>query len=272
MDKKLNDFSVSIIIPTYNSSRTIVRTLDSIKNQTRLDLITEILIVNDGSTDETVNLVEDYKKKHAYLPICLIDKENGGVSTARNVGLMNAKGSWIGLCDADDEWLPNKLEVQHNIIINNEYIDFIGGNHTDEELKIFGKKITCLHKATLKELCVKMYPQTSTVLFKKKIFDEIGGYDEKRRYGEDGQYFMKICDKYNYYYHPEKVVEYDGGKIGFGGSGLSGNLYGMQDGQRKNISELMQANKISMSFYLFIKIFIELKYLRRCVLSRMRKQ
>ena len=268
MGKGITTSSVSIIIPAYNASRTIIRTLDSLKNQTRFDLIKEILIINDGSTDDTVALIEDYKKQNKNMPIMVINKQNGGVSSARNMGLKFASGDWIGLCDSDDEWLPKKLEIQSDIIKKNPSIDFLGGNHTDVDLKILGKKITSLHKASVKELCIKMYPQTSAALFKKEIVDTIGGYDESRRYCEDGQFFMKICDRYNYYYHPDKVVEFDGGKRGFGGSGLSGNLHGMQDGLRKNILELKQQKKISTGFYVLIKFFIELKYIRRCVLCK----
>lgn len=271
MGKGLIDSSVSIIIPAYNASRTIIRTLDSLKNQTRFDLIKEILVINDGSTDDTVALIEDYKKQNNNIPIQIINKANGGVSTARNLGLKLASGEWIGLCDSDDEWLPEKLEIQSDIIMRNSNIDFLGGNHTDADLKILGKKVTSLHKATLKELCIKMYPQTSAALFKKNIIDSIGGYDENRRYCEDGQFFMKICDKYNYYYHPDKVVEFDGGKRGFGGSGLSGNLKGMQDGLRKNILELKQQKKIGTGFYVLIKLFIEMKYIRRCILCKVEK-
>lgn len=271
MGEGIGAFSVSIIIPAYNASRTIIRTLDSLKWQTRFDLIKEILVINDGSTDQTVALVEDYKRHNQNMPIQLINKTNGGVSSARNAGLRLASGKWIGLCDSDDEWLPEKLEIQNEIIENNPSIDFLGGNHTDEDLKILFKKVTFLHKATLKELCIKMYPQTSAAIFKKEIVDTIGGYDESRRYCEDGQFFMKICDRYNYYYHPDKVVEFDGGKRGFGGSGLSGNLQCMQEGLRKNIFELKQQRKIGIWFYVIVKIFIELKYIRRCILCNVGK-
>ena len=269
MGEAIKTFSISVVIPAYNASRTIVRTLDSINNQTRRNLICEVIVINDGSTDDTAELVKEYAKEHDHLNIRLLNKNNGGVSSARNLGLNEAKGTWIGLCDSDDEWLENKLEVQYSIIKEHPSIDFLGGNHTNQTLKILGKKIEYLHKATLKELCVKMYPQTSTVIFKKSIFDEIGGYDESRRYCEDGQFFMKICGNYEYYYHPERIVDFDGGKRGFGGSGLSGNLKGMQDGTRKNIGELYQQKKIDFFFYILINLFIEAKYLRRCLICRM---
>lgn len=106
MDKRIKNFSVSVIIPAYNASRTIIRTLDSLKSQTKIDLIKEILIVDDGLTNETVALIDDYKNENPNIPIIVLSKTNGGVSTARNAGIKPASGSWIGLCDSDDEWLP----------------------------------------------------------------------------------------------------------------------------------------------------------------------
>lgn len=122
MGERLTVFSVSIIIPAYNASRTIIRTLDSLKNQTRFDLIKEILVINDGSTDDTVALLENYKQLNPNMPIQIINKMNGGVSTARNIGLKLSSGEWIGLCDSDDEWLPRKLEIQYDIIKKNSKI------------------------------------------------------------------------------------------------------------------------------------------------------
>lgn len=268
----MTEFKVSVIIPAYNSTRTIGTTLKSIYEQTRRDLVHEVIVVNDGSTDDTASVVEQFSECYADFPIKLINKENGGVSTARNLGMSRASGSWIALCDSDDAWFPDKLELQHQIIQSNGNIDFLGGNHTDAVMAILGRKIDRLYSPTIKELCIKMFPQTSTVIFRKEIYDEIGGFDVSRRYGEDGQYFMKICDKYRYYYHPQQVIEFDGGRRGFGVSGLSGNLKGMQDGQRRNIKELFSDKKIDMGFYVFIKLYIELKYVRRLLICKVGKR
>lgn len=266
------DFSLSVVIPAYNASRSIERTLDSIRCQTYISFIKEIIVINDGSTDNTSELVENYGNKYPGLPIILINKSNGGVSSARNEGMKMAKGSWIGLCDSDDEWVDTKVQQQYEILSTHGEIDFLGGNHTHYPVKILGRTINELHRGNVKELCIKMYPQTSAAIFKKKIFEDIGGYDESRRYAEDGQFFMKICERYKYYYHPDKVVEFDGGKRGFGGSGLSGNLKAMQDGVRMNLRELLNRKSISLGFYLFVRMFIEIKYIRRIVLTKSNKE
>jgi len=107
---------VSVIIPMYNSRDTIINALNSVKNQTAIDQILEIIVVNDGSTDDSLILVKKYKKLNPQLPIVVFDKPNGGVSTARNKGMEITNGDWIALLDSDDEWLPHKLEVQIKLV------------------------------------------------------------------------------------------------------------------------------------------------------------
>lgn len=260
--------SISVIIPMYNSEKTIIRALESIRNQTAFDYIKEIIIVNDGSIDDSRNMVSAYMKKFANLKIELVDKVNGGVSSARNLGMKCANGDWFALLDSDDEWLDNKIEIQVEIIKEHPQIDFLGGSIDNSDLRILGRKINQLYKAKLNDLCIKVFPQTSTALFRRKIYDDIGGYDENQRYGEDANYFMKICYAYNYYYLPKRLVVYDGGKPSFGYSGLSSNLKGMQDGVMKNIRELRSKKLISPLFYYFLLVFNNIKYVRRVLIVR----
>lgn len=272
MGEEIIDYSTSVIVPAYNSERTIIRALESVRNQSAKKNILEVFVINDGSTDNTKKIVEQYQEKYRDFPVKLINKKNGGVSAARNVGLKAANGNWIALLDSDDEWYLNKLQIQFDVIKAHKDVDFIGGNHTNQVIKILGKSINVLYKPSVKELCIKMFPQTSTAIFKRKIYDEIGGYDEKRRYCEDGQFFLKICEKYNYYYMPEQLIIFDGGRRGFGVSGLSYNLKGMQDGFMKNLNELRKRKSISLLFYIWISVFSQLKYLRRILICMLEKR
>lgn len=79
---KIKD-KVSVIIPVYNSEKTIVQVLDSVKRQTRFDYICEILVINDGSKDQSEELIQNYICEHSELPISYYSKENGGASSAR---------------------------------------------------------------------------------------------------------------------------------------------------------------------------------------------
>lgn len=92
---------ISVIIPCYNCSATIDETLDSLQKQTYKDF--EVVCVNDGSTDETKEVLECWKTVGT-LNLTIIDKENGGVSSARNQGIEEAKGEYILFLDADDEY------------------------------------------------------------------------------------------------------------------------------------------------------------------------
>lgn len=98
---------VSVVIPAYNRENTIKRAVDSVLRQTYANL--EIIIVDDGSTDSTVKVIKEYNDDRIKL-IC--QKERGGANRARNIGIANSKGEFIAFQDSDDEWLPDKLEIQ----------------------------------------------------------------------------------------------------------------------------------------------------------------
>lgn len=101
-EKKSVKFSV--VIPLYNKERSIKSTIDSVFAQTFQDF--ELIIVNDGSTDNSLQVVREITDSR----IRIIDKPNGGVSSARNRGISEARNEWIALLDGDDLWLPNHLE------------------------------------------------------------------------------------------------------------------------------------------------------------------
>jgi glycosyltransferase involved in cell wall biosynthesis len=254
----------------YNSEKTIISTLDSVKSQTVFEKILEIIIINDGSTDASLELVKKYAKKNINIPISIIDKQNGGVSSARNSGIKVAKGNWIALLDSDDEWLPTKLEVQTKVLEENPCIDFLGCDVNNIRLKILWRKINTLYKANIKDLCIKSFPATPTILFRKNIIEKIGLFDENQKYAEDGNYYMKICTNFNYYYDPISLVNIGFGKAAFGESGLSANLKGMYEGNVKNIRELKTGSIISRKFYIFLRMFYWMKYIRRIVITKSR--
>lgn len=110
---------ISVIIPVYNAEKYLSRCIDSILNQSFTDF--ELLLVNDGSDDHSGEICDDYAKKYSRVKV--FHKENGGVSSARNLGLINACGEWITFVDADDYLIVDGLQRYINEI--NENVDLI---------------------------------------------------------------------------------------------------------------------------------------------------
>lgn len=262
---------ISVIIPMYNSESSIKRCLDSILKQTyREDL--EIVIVDDGSTDNGRIIVEKIALENSTPSVSfkIISQKNGGVSKARNVGMANSTGEFIALLDSDDEWLPTKLERQMQIIGENPMVDFLGCSRNNETLKILWTEICSLHRATVKELLIKMYPQTSTAIFKRELYEKFGGYNEQMTHSEDGELWVRYCAKSSFYYLPESLVITGGGKPSFGHSGLSANLKAMQKGNEFMLREALRNGLINTRFFLVIYFYSQMKYLRRILITKIR--
>lgn len=262
-------FCFSVVIPVYNSENFIEDALQSVCNQTARKYIGEIIVVNDGSTDKTFEVVDAYQK-HSLIPIKIINQQNAGVSKARNVGVENAQFDWVAFLDSDDEWFPDKIERQVELVqsIGEDLVDCLGGSFDGDELKILTRKYKGLFKANIKQICIRNFPQPSTAIVKRKVFEEIGGFDVKQNYAEDGKFFLEVCSKYNLYYDTRQVIEFGHGKRGFGASGLSGNMKEMHRGNLKNIAGLRSKKEISRGFYCFLRLFFYVKYLRRIILSK----
>ncbi|MFO0888500.1 MAG: glycosyltransferase family 2 protein [Isosphaeraceae bacterium] len=118
--------SVSLIIPAYQSARTIGRTLDSVLSQTRRP--DEILIVNDGSTDELMRALRPYANR-----VFLVSKPNGGAASARNLGIDRSAGDLIAFLDADDTWEPRKLEHQLRILEEHPEVGLVAGRFYEQQ-------------------------------------------------------------------------------------------------------------------------------------------
>ncbi|MEO7975780.1 glycosyltransferase family A protein [Flavobacterium sp.] len=261
---------VSVIIPMYNSENTIKNCIDSVLRQTYNGKV-EIIVVNDGSKDNSKAIVEEIIQNNSGFPIEFINKNNGGVSSARNMGMKLARGNWIALLDSDDEWLPTKLERQIQLLIENPTIDFLGTNRNGEYFdKILWKKLSLLTRISPKLLMVKFIFVVPTVIFKKKIISDVGYFDETQKYAEEGNYFIRIAQKYNCFLLNESLVITGDGKAHFGHSGLSGNLKEMEKGELKNLKDALNLKIINNFEYSCLVAFSILKYFRRIVIVKTR--
>jgi glycosyltransferase involved in cell wall biosynthesis len=113
---------ITAVIPAYNAEKHIARAINSVLKQSRP--ADEVIVVDDGSTDGTVGVIRSFGDK-----VILIQQQNAGASAARNAGINAAAGDWIAFLDADDEWLPEMLERQCNLLIQNPDLVWATGNY-----------------------------------------------------------------------------------------------------------------------------------------------
>lgn len=263
-----NSLLISVIIPMYNSAETIIKALDSVKAQT-FKCYYDVIVVNDGSMDKSQELVENYKFDDDRLNLTLINQKNGGVSKARNAGLKNAKGDLIAFLDSDDQWFPDKLEKQTKLLELNPQIDLLGCAF--DGLYFSNIPDGSLLKIDVNKLIFKNYFQPSTVIMRRKVFEEIGYFDENQKYAEDINYFICVASKFNCYFCNLIVINYGDGKAGFGDSGLSANLKEMHRGVNKNLKFAYENQLITLKQYILARMWESIKYVRRIVIVRMKK-
>lgn len=164
---------VTIVIPCYNHAQYLPEAIESALAQT---IPCEVIVVNDGSTDNSSEIAKKY-------PVKVIDKENGGLSSARNAGIKEATGEWILTLDSDDKIDPKFIEktIGKNDIVATGQQEFgdtnrawFPRNEIFHELFQFGNQINCCS------------------LYKKKVWETIGGYDENMREGyEDWDFWYR---------------------------------------------------------------------------------
>lgn len=253
---------VSIIIPVYNAASTIEASLNSVLSQTYKGAL-EIIVVNDGSTDRSIDVISKIANAQTRIPITIINQPNGGVSKARNVGLKSAQGEYLALLDSDDEWHETKIEKQLNILEARPDIDFIGSLRNEEKITLPYIIKDGLVEITLRKLLFKITAQTSTALFKRSILSDVGYYNENMKYSEDANFWMKISKKKRMYLIPESLVVTGKGKPHFGFSGLSANIVEMERGVQYNIYEMFKLKYISWAEYYFFKYFSKFKFVIR---------
>lgn len=156
---------VSVVIPAYNAEKTIADCLDSVNDQTYPDI--EIIVINDGSADQTLKLLEEYQR-FSLRPLRIYTQKNAGPSVARNCGISLAKGEYIAFLDADDRWVKDKIENQLKVFESDRSIGLVAG------LISVGKAVRNKEKfqvkqISLNQLIFKNYFVTSTVVCKKVV-------------------------------------------------------------------------------------------------------
>ena len=193
MKKTLEPADVSVIIPTFNRSKWVSEAVDSVLHQTLKPR--EIIVVDDGSTDDTADVLDGYGD--AIRVLCL--EENRGVSAARNRGIEAACCRYVAFLDSDDLWLPRKLEDQINHVRKHPEIRI---HQTDEIWIRNGVRVNPGRRHRKPEgwifepslhLCLI---SPSAVLIERRLFDEVGLFDERYPACEDYDLWLRITCRY----------------------------------------------------------------------------
>lgn len=181
----------SVVIPLYNKADTIERTIRSVQGQSFKDY--ELIVVNDGSTDGSLDVVQRLAKE---IQMRIIDKPNGGVSSARNAGANVAEGRFVALLDGDDVWVPGHLKRMAKLIWAHPGIRFFGGGYQRDLLKCVYFTIPWPGSHVRDVYSAFKYGQvvnSSTVVVDRKLWIEVGGFDSRYAFYEDFEFFFRLA-------------------------------------------------------------------------------
>ena len=218
---KENSIYISVVIPLYNKQNSIVATLQSVLAQTYTNY--EIIVVDDGSTDESANVAEATLREFSGrllgygLEFRVIKKENGGVCSARNRGIQEAKYDYIALLDGDDQWEKHYLEEQVKLIQDFPEAKMWGINFAEmSNGELIRKLPTGLPEGY--RGYVENYFQipgrtsdlycSSSVVIQKEVFDKVGYFDERIKYAEDKDMWFRIIATYPVVFYDRYMAFY----------------------------------------------------------------
>lgn len=182
---------ISVIIPAYNRGGAIKETIDSVLDQTLSDF--ELLIINDGSSDNTMDVVGSIHDKR----IRCFNKKNGGTASARNFGMLAAKAEYIALLDHDDLWENDHLKILNDFLDENRavglaYTKLITIDKSGKKIGEYGEPFS------KNKLEARNFIMPSSVMLRRECFKEVGGFDEDpiivESASEDWDYFLRISD------------------------------------------------------------------------------
>lgn len=269
MDKCIN-FSptVSIIIPLYNAQKDILNCLNSVKRQIFNDY--EIIIIDDGSTDNSVNIVKNFVEGNKDLNIHLLQQKNSGPSKARNKGVNCARGKYIAFLDSDDEWYEDKLSTIVSILDMDDSVCLISSLYTIGEKVVFHKCCGKCEVISLKKLLFKNYFFTTGTVCRSEVMKKYS-FNEDQKYSEDYRLWLDICaDKYKCVLLHKVLIKMNSKPI-YGCSGLASKMKDMLRGEYANYKDLYIKSKISIWLVIASCVFATLKYVRRVIIVNLRK-
>jgi glycosyltransferase involved in cell wall biosynthesis len=199
--------TIAVIIPTFNRVNLLSRALDSVYAQTLTP--DAVLVVDDGSSDGTREFI-----RHNYPDVIYLYQSNSGVSAARNSGIKNSTCAWLAFLDSDDEWLPQKLELQFAALQQNPGYSLV---HSDEIWIRRGVRVNQRDKYQKRggyifDRCLPLCAiSPSSVLMSRQLLLEMDGFDESMPACEDYDLWLKVCCRYPVLYIDQPLLRKYGG-------------------------------------------------------------
>jgi glycosyltransferase involved in cell wall biosynthesis len=210
---------ISIIIPSYNHEKFLNRCIDSVLNQSYNNF--ELIVIDDGSKDSSNDIIASYNDSR----LIHLQQENKGAHNTINRGLSLAKGDYLTILNSDDEFLPNRLEKCMNVFEFNAEVDFISTwiDVVDVDNKLLGVKMAWENMEpweiknknlsfygdnyTLNALMANFVATTSNMIFKRKVYEELGGM-RNLRFAHDWDFLLRVCAEFNCYNLKESHLVY----------------------------------------------------------------
>lgn len=204
----MNESRVTILMPVYKGERFVTRAIESVLVQSHSNI--ELIIVNDGSPDNSADAIRPYL---ADPRVKYIEQQNAGVAAARNTALQHATGAYIGLCDQDDEWLPHKAEKQVAYLEAHPEAGLVHGDvdYIDEAGQPLPHE-PCFPAAVFGRCFPRMYMGNPVMavaaMFRRSVIDSVGDFDPAIKYADDYDLWLRIAAHHDVGYIDEPVARY----------------------------------------------------------------
>lgn len=196
---------VSVIIPTYNSAHYLTQAVASVLAQTFQDF--EVLVIDDGSTDETEAVMSGYAP-----PVRYIRQPNGGVAAARNRGIAESRGRYIAFLDADDMWMSRKLERQLAALGQHQDCRacYTAAQVVDADLMPIAELRSRRQSSALEDLLLRgnVVATPSSVLCERELLDAVGGFDAELSMCADWDLWVRLATQTEFLYLDELLIKY----------------------------------------------------------------
>ncbi len=252
---------ISVVIPMYNASEHIVKTLESCIHQNHLPK--EIVVVDDCSHDDSFLKVREWKKNYRGTVNIVLERlvRNSGASVARNVGWERTTGNYIAFLDADDTFISTKIEtVVRTLRKKRDIVLLANGYALHNESKV---EENTLKKVSTHSLLKKNLFVTPSVTLRREIAER---FDETMRYTEDHDLWLRVTQAYAQTYYLDKVLTVIDRPVRSEG-GQSANLWAMRRGEIKMYRKYCKANKLMVLFPLFLGYSL-MKHLLKTIKGR----